>query len=637
MSGDFSEEQKWKAALHEVKEEHHSIRSTAKKYALRRTTLQDKVLQVDPKMDTRRGPEPIMGRENEAALITWLETMRQWGFAVEPIDMKIIAARFLDVSDSSYDKWWRLFQHRHPDIFQSHARNIEKKRATMTTEQVVRSFLQLVKDELDRSAEEQGCPVQAEDVADYDEMGTKKDQRKTSTLNTANTAACSVQLAELSSHISLCVLATAAGQYADPFIIFTGKKCPNGWNKPNPGGIYDGWSAVATENGSLDETTWPKVWRHLKGWIERTRRRGPNGERYFYHIIVDGLEAHLVSVPVLTEMLELKIKLICMPAHTSHVFAGLDLWVFCTTQAVIHDAKVDFARRYPGHSFNQALFVAVMKDYYHAMFPPRAIKKGFADSGLWPVDLALADRMKAEGKFAPASALARTVVRGIVVSLPNLEVMNIQELHNQTKALGRLSVSPPRSKRNQLDNVKRGIANAGRAPVDWPAKERNIKHVLHLPTGQGPHTAKRKRKDCRTDTSKGFLANTEERMRLLDEESKEKEVAAATKRQAKQEKEAEEGAVRAVLLSKGYLAVSSSRPNPEVTVAAMQAFLQANAIQFRRSLQRPQLLQLVRERIAAPPATGWVRVDDPPAALAPPPQLAGPVFLPPGTSFFSLW
>ena len=101
-------------------------------------------------------------------------------------------------------------------------------------------------------------------------------------------------------------------------------------------------------------------------------------------LIIDGHESHC-SVDFRDLCEEMKIILLCMPPHSSHLLQPLDVGCFSPLKRAYGDAISVLARNRIHHISKETFLPAFKQAYYKAITPDN-IRGGFRGAGLSPHD-----------------------------------------------------------------------------------------------------------------------------------------------------------------------------------------------------------------------------------------------------------
>ena len=110
-------------AMNDVRVGGPSIRKSAKKWGIKRTTLQDRLSGL-VEMNRRRGPPPILTMQEENQFTDWLIVMANQGFGVSKESLLNTVKTFLDKDGRTTpfqdnkpgNKWFRSFVSRNPRV-----------------------------------------------------------------------------------------------------------------------------------------------------------------------------------------------------------------------------------------------------------------------------------------------------------------------------------------------------------------------------------------------------------------------------------------------------------------------------------------------------------------------------------------
>ena len=114
--------------------------------------------------------------------------------------------------------------------------------------------------------------------------------------------------------------------------------------------------------------------------FEKATREKANGE--YRLLIVDGHNSHYTVAFLRLARLHM-IIVICYPAHSTHIYQGLDVVVFAVLKHYL-GVERDALLRTTGKAIDKGNFLEVISKAYVTALTPELIKTAFRKTGIWP-------------------------------------------------------------------------------------------------------------------------------------------------------------------------------------------------------------------------------------------------------------
>ncbi|CAA7257504.1 unnamed protein product [Cyclocybe aegerita] len=179
--------------------------------------------------------------------------------------------------------------------------------------------------------------------------------------------------------VNICVDGTAI----PPAVLFSGKGFAVRWKQDNPAEAMLGYS----KKGWTDNEIGIEYAKHFE---RMTREKAGGRWRVLY---VDGHGSH-VTHGFLMFCKAHKIHVLCYPAHTTHIYQGLDVVIFSPMKQRFGENR-DKLFRETGQEISKENFLKVYGDTHLAILQPELIKKAFLKTGIIPFnrDMISADKL----------------------------------------------------------------------------------------------------------------------------------------------------------------------------------------------------------------------------------------------------
>ncbi|CAA7258476.1 unnamed protein product [Cyclocybe aegerita] len=175
----------------------------------------------------------------------------------------------------------------------------------------------------------------------------------------------------------------ADGTAIPPAILFSGKGFAVRWKQDNPAEAMLGYS----KKGWTDNEIGIEYAKHFE---RMTREKAGGRWRVLY---VDGHGSH-VTCGFLMFCKAHKIHVLCYPAHTTHIYQGLDVVIFSLMKQRFSENR-DKLFRETGQEISKENFLKVYGDTHLAILQLELIKKVFSKTGIIPFnrDVISADKL----------------------------------------------------------------------------------------------------------------------------------------------------------------------------------------------------------------------------------------------------
>ncbi|XP_070538590.1 uncharacterized protein [Ptychodera flava] len=236
-----------------------TIRAAASKYGLKKTTLHDHVT-GKVQIGSNRGPQPILSRREEEALVSWIVGMAKRGFGVSQAQLQDTVKEILDrdgrpsmlkhnkIPNRPERKWLRQFKKRNPEVKLVSVRNLSMKRAVISKSDIDQWFR-----DFEIFLSDQDLMDKPWQIWNCDESGFSLSPKSSKVLGPVQSKipvpyvhVCSNN----KSQITVLVCVNAAGGCIPPYMLFPGKQAPVSWS-PLAGSV-DGAACYFTESGWMD-------------------------------------------------------------------------------------------------------------------------------------------------------------------------------------------------------------------------------------------------------------------------------------------------------------------------------------------------------------------------------------------------
>lgn len=300
-------------AIDKIKSGQMGQREAAKQYNIPRSTLKNKLA---GRYNKAVGHPTTLTLEEEEIVANHIIAVSQQGIPVSLQDVRIILKSYLDSTGRKIKmfkdnkpgwEWGKLFLERHPNIKQTFAANISRKRAQVGMEQI-NSFFDYIEQEL--------VNVPAENIFNFDESGFHDQPKKTKVLFRRSCRHPEVVRNSTKSCFTVMFCGSAAGELLPPYIIFKGTHKWTDWMfKALPGSRMN-----VSKSGWIDTPIFDDWFQNQLLPVLRKK----TGKKI---VIGDNLSSHL-SIKTLKLCEENNVKFICLIPNSTHLLQPLDVAFF---------------------------------------------------------------------------------------------------------------------------------------------------------------------------------------------------------------------------------------------------------------------------------------------------------------------
>lgn len=353
-----------------------SIRKAASKWGVPRSTVQDKCSGRTKRM--RCGPLPFITKAEEERLATWLIERAKRGFG-------LTVAEFLDSVKIFFDKdnretpfkenrpgrkWFRSFIKRNPQVRLRNARPLDKKRAKISAEDVDQWFT-----EYEKFILENGLSNKPAQIWNCDESGFDLQGKAGKVLGPSAPKAQPYRVVtNTKEHITVLPCFNAAGQFIPPFILFSGKRAPVGYNPLE--GAAPGSAFAVTEKGYMDAPTF-YLWlaNHFIPHLPPTRP---------VVLLVDSAEAH-IDLHTFELAKKNNIFIFALLKNATHLLQPADVGLFGPLKQAWYKTVRRFTQQNPNTDITKKNFSSVFQTTWQDIMRPSILCDAFRKSGVYPL------------------------------------------------------------------------------------------------------------------------------------------------------------------------------------------------------------------------------------------------------------
>lgn len=384
-----------------------AVHRAAKLHHVPRKTLDDRVKGRIP-LNAQHGGKTALTPTEELSLENYIKYMAERAFPLTVDQVKAMAHAISKKVESHAfgpagptEKWWRGFRHRHPTLSLRRPDPLDRGRACMTSENIIKDYFKTLNDVLTQNDLHDKPHL----IYNCDETGiclNKSSQKVVVPVRSKHAHSVSIAATE---HVSALCCVNAAGTSLPPMIVYAG-----GF----PGGAYTRHGPVnaiygKSNSGFLDSELFLAWFNQI--FLKYT----PASETRL--LLVDGHASHL-SIKLIDRAIESDVVLLCLPPHTTHMLQPLDVAVYRALKAELGKVVAQARQLSSSVWVSKAAFSGVFRVAYQQAFTMATVTSGFEKCGIYPYN----------PKAVNESLLQRSTSRPILEGLTPLQVTGRIEL-----------------------------------------------------------------------------------------------------------------------------------------------------------------------------------------------------------------
>ncbi|KAE9073477.1 hypothetical protein PF010_g25056 [Phytophthora fragariae] len=373
---DVSKAELYLAAVCAV-EDGMSIRKAAKKYGLQRESLRCRVRGYVP-VNCRRGPQLVyINAGADEGLLEAVFYRAAHGLSIgttmfrDLVRQAALATSIKEVLDDFPNiKWIQRWMQKHSNVLSYRkGRILDAKRAECSTTDTVRYYY----NNLEKALTTLGLKDKPAQIWNCDETGVTAQGNCNERVICPKGMSASVQRSSDRENVSIMGCVNAEGGFIPPLYIYAGARRKVSWLEKAPVNS----KCAVTGSSNINRGIFLQ-W--FKWFVELLPPARPQ------LLVLDGHFAH-ISLDTVKYGVENDVHIFVLPAHTSHFLQPLDVGVFQTFKSLYNKGVA----MYP-LSHNAALPVKddvgeISKVPFEAAFSVKNIKRGFRDTGIFPLSL----------------------------------------------------------------------------------------------------------------------------------------------------------------------------------------------------------------------------------------------------------
>lgn len=353
-----------------------ALRATAKQFKIPFATLQSRVSGKYP-IDTKPGPDPYLGVQEEKDLVDWVIQMSRCGFPItkeQLFDAVQLVITKMEKKTPFHDgrpskTWYQSFLRRNKELSEKMSQNLTKRRALVSKEEI-KNWFDCVKDYL---ASRNLLNIDPRRIFNLDESAFLLSPTSKVLVHKRDKAAYTLCSNDKECYTAL-VTGNAAGELLPTMVVYPYQTIPAKLAKLFPDDFVIGKS----ESGWMtSETFYMFIVNIFLPWCIK------NGIKFPVILFVDGHSSHL-TIELSNFCLENLIELVSLYANSTHILQPMDVAVFKALKAAYKKMVQKWRQENDLQPLTKYHFAEVLKNAIDSLKMDKILQSGFKACGLYP-------------------------------------------------------------------------------------------------------------------------------------------------------------------------------------------------------------------------------------------------------------
>jgi hypothetical protein len=293
-----------------------TFRGLAKKWNVPYATLYKRTRKADLIGAHLSGHPTILSVTQEMELVELLKTMSRRGFPLTKQDVQHLAYQYAERNKiSGFPKagkagkvWFKGFMRRHKDLRIRKPENLSSARAMGMNQIVVKAWFECYTEIVNRL----GIAERPELFWNCDETGVQDQFDGGNAIGEVGKPCFRITPGERGETTTVLAAFNAAGEFADPMVIFKGKRIKSEWCVGSPPNTL----IKCSDKGWITSEL-------MVAWAEHFLAKIPDDDSPRI-LVLDGHITHTYNLKFLEMMKSRKFEVVCFPAHTTHWLQAAD-------------------------------------------------------------------------------------------------------------------------------------------------------------------------------------------------------------------------------------------------------------------------------------------------------------------------
>ena len=175
------------------------------------------------------------------------------------------------------------------------------------------------------------------------------------------------------------VFVNAAGFHMKPLLIHKGARVQETWKKS----MIEGTTLGISENGWIDKQLF---YSYGKKFVEYLKGIGQGAPHKNNVLLMDSHNSHTFNFQFIQLMNENNIHVLALPSYTTHCLQPLDDVPFANFKTAWYEGVRQYVRKSGAKKLSKAEFFDVFSPAWLKAITVNAIRAGFRNTGVWPID-----------------------------------------------------------------------------------------------------------------------------------------------------------------------------------------------------------------------------------------------------------
>ena len=270
--------------------------------------------------------------------------------------------------------WLTGFLQRYPILRKKNTKNLNIARAKGGNKVKIGQFFDLYTPLL----EKWGLNFHPNNVWNVDECGVPDiPDDGTQVIGITGERAHQVVGGEKGTNTTIVSYISAGGLATPPLIIFKGTRVQGDWRELAP----TGYMLKVSELGYINQEIFAAYGEQFVKYLKEKNLVGPDRKAM---VIFDLHKSHLFNLKYMEMMLENNVEVVSFPPHCTHILQPLDDAPFALFKSKWKEALLQVNLAKAGQKINKYDFFKVFVPAFTQAMTPEAIRKGWANTGVFP-------------------------------------------------------------------------------------------------------------------------------------------------------------------------------------------------------------------------------------------------------------
>ena len=271
--------------------------------------------------------------------------------------------------------WRKGFMCRKPHLRKKNAQNLSAARAMAANPVQVDKFFELLKQWV-RAWEIEFKP---NNMWNVDETGISDVPKERRVIGISGECVFQTVADEKGITTTVVTFVSAGGLHVPPMIIFKAGKVKNIWREAAP----SGYTVQRSDSGYINAELFAEYGAKFVDFLKEKNLLGNNQKNL---LLLDLHSSHLFNAKSMNMMIENNIEVCSSPPHCTHVLQPLDDVPYAVLKQKYQKELLSYNFSVAGAKMNPIQLFRVHVPAFTQAFSPENIRKGFQQTGIYPID-----------------------------------------------------------------------------------------------------------------------------------------------------------------------------------------------------------------------------------------------------------